>query len=429
MKKITCILLTFFASHLIGQIKVSVNDKVINENQTIEAKDIKKMEISFSNPSKLQPNTDGKARLYVELLGTDNKVVEGYTVEKEGINAINSFLTMSKSYVLYEDGGENRTFGYTYLAPPTLKAALDQAGTKETNKVVKVKVSLMFSDKMVDKYQNVSYGDRFDLLPVFTFKINNQSADGSFQLLGTDIKLSAEKLKSLNYVKQDVDENYFLIKERNPLLTNSKVVRCSFRSQKHSHFSAVFVNVIDLEGKTQDAVINELKTQFEAVLLNVSNVCNSDVVKLPTEKINHWNKIMDYGEPKFIVTSLDKKYNKLYDKEKIMEPLEIGLFKGYKYSQMVTTRSCDNSATNIEGQETLSPAVLKIMQAAAKSEADSKKIDRVPYGTISVYFLKHPKNSKKVLMLFSHDDNNKETPESAKEFKAFIESFIISFSF
>lgn len=429
MKKIVLFLSVFVIININAQIQVKINDKPVAENQTIEAKDIKKMDISFSNPQKLQPNTDGKARLYVELLGLDNKVVEGYTVEKEGINAINSFLTMSKSYMLYEEGGENRTFGYTYLAPPTLKAMLEQAGTKETNKVIKVKVYLTFRDKMVDKYQNVTYGDYFDLLPAFTFKINNQSSDGTFPLLGTDIKLSAEKLKTLNYVKQEVDENYFLIKERNPLLTNSKVVRCSFKSQKHSHHTAVFVNVIDLESKTQDAVINELKTQFEAALVSVSNFCNKDVVKLPTEKIDHWNKIMDYGEPKFIVTSLDKKYNKEFDKEKIMEPMEIGLFKGYKYSHMVTTRSCDNSAVNTEGHETLSPAVLKIMQSAAKTEADSKKIDRMPYGTISVYFIKHPKNSKKVIMLFSHDDNNKETPESAKEFKIFIESFIGSFNF
>lgn len=429
MKKITSIILTFLAFNLNAQIKVSVNDKVINENQTIEAKDIKKMEISFSNPQKLQPNTDGRARLYVELLGLDNKVVEGYTYFKEGINAVNSFLNMSKSYMLYEEDGENNTFKYTYLAPPTLKAVLEQASTKETNKVLKVKVYLTFEDRIVDKYQNVTYGDYFELLPVFTFKINNQSSDGSFQLLGTDIKLSAEKLKALNYVKQEVGENYFLQKERNPLLTNSKVVRCSFNSKKHSHYTAVFVNVIDLEGKTQDAVINELKTQFEAVLVSVSNFCNKDVAKLPTEKIDHWNKIMDYGEPKFIVTSLDKKYNKEFDKEKIMEPLEIGLFKGYKYSQMVTTRSCDNSAINTAGHETLSPAIAKILQSAAKSEAESKKVDRVPYGTVSIYFIKHPKNSKKVLMLFSHDDNEKETPESAKEVKTFIESFIGSFNF
>lgn len=429
MKKIVLFLSVFVIININAQIQVKINDKPVAENQTIEAKDIKKMDISFSNPQKLQPNTDGKARLYVELLGLDNKVVEGYTVEKEGINAINSFLTMSKSYVLYEEGGENRTFGYTYLAPPNLKAMLEQAGTKETNKVIKVKVYLTFRDKMVDKYQNVTYGDYFDLLPAFTFKINNQSSDGTFPLLGTDIKLSAEKLKTLNYVKQEVDENYFLIKERNPLLTNSKVVRCSFKSQKHSHHTAVFVNIIDLESKTQDAVINELKTQFEAVLVSVSNFCNKEVVKLPTEKIDHWNKIMDYGEPKFIVTSLDKKYNKEFDKEKIMEPLEIGLFKGYKFSQMVTTRSCDNSAINTAGHETLSPEIAKILQAAAKSEADSKKVERVPYGTVSVYFMKHPKNSKKVIMLFSHDDNNKETPESAKEFKTFIESFIGSFNF
>lgn len=419
----------FVIININAQIQVKINDKLVVENQTIEAKDIKKMEISFSNPQKLQPNTDGNAKLYVELLGTDNKVVEGYTFTKEGVNAINSFLTMSRSYVLYEEGGDNKTFGYTYLAPPTLKAALEQAGTKETNKVIKVKVSLTFKDKTVDKNGNVTYGDRFDLLPEFTFKINNQSADGSFMLLGTDIKLSAEKLKALNYVKQEVDENYFLQKERNPLLTNSKVVRCSFKSLKHSHHTAVFVNVIDLDGKTQDAVINELKTQLEAALVSVSNFCNSDVAKLPTEKIDHWNKIMDYGEPKFIVTSLDKKYNKEFDKQKIMEPMEIGLFKGYKFSQMVTTRSCDNSAINTAGHETLSPEIAKILQAAAKSEADSKKVDRVPYGTVSVYFMKHPKNSKKVMMLFSHDDNDKETPESAKEFKVFIESFIGSFNF
>ena len=429
MKKIALVLIAFIITKIDAQIQVKINDNPVVENQTIEAKDIKKMEISFSNPQKLQPNTDGRARLYIELLGSDNKVVEGYTYFKEGINAVNSFLNMSKSYVLYEEGGENNTFRFTYLAPPTLKAVLEQAITKETNKVIKVKVYLTFEDKIVDKYQNVTYGDYFELLPVFTFKINNQSADGSFQLLGTDIKLSTEKLQALNYVKQEVDENYFITKERNPLLTNSKVVRCSFKSQKHSHFSAVFVNVIDLEGKTQIAVINELKTQFEAVLLSVSNFCNNDVVKLPTEKIDHWNKMMDYGEPKFTVTALDKKYNKEFDKEKIMEPMEIGLFKGYKFSQMVTTRSCDNSAINTEGHETLSPAIAKILQSAAKSEADSKKVDRVPYGTVSVCFMKHPKNSKKVLMLFSHDDNAKETPESAKEFKAFIESFIGSFTF
>ncbi|MBL7911824.1 MAG: hypothetical protein JNJ41_12270 [Bacteroidia bacterium] len=429
MKKIVVIFFVSVIINLNAQIQVKINDKPVVENQTIEAKDIKKMDISFSNPQKLQPNTDGKARLYVELLGLDNKVVEGYTVEKEGVNAINSFLTMSKSYILYEEGGENKTFGFTYLAPPTLKAMLEQVGTKETNKVIKVKVYLTFRDKMVDKYQNVTYGDYFDLLPVFTFKINNQSVDGTIQLLGTDIKLSAEKLKPLNYVKQEVDENYFLTKERNPLLTNSKVVRCSFKSQKHAHHTAVFVNVMDLDSKTQDAVINELKTQFETVLVNVSNFCNSDVAKLAKEKIDHWNKIMDYNEPKFIVTSLDKKYNKEFDREKIMEPMEIGLFKGYKFSQMVTTRSCDNSAINTAGHETLSPEIAKILQAAAKSEADSKKVERVPYGTVSVYFMKHPKNSKKVIMLFSHDDNHKETMETAKEFKTFIDSFIGCFNF
>jgi hypothetical protein len=277
MKKITLLTLTIslFVLNSYEQILVKVNDKLLTENQTIDAKDIKKIDLSLAKAVKLKANSVGKARLYVELSGTDNKIIEGYTIEKVSVNSVEVFLKDSKTtYVLYQEGGENKTFQFTLNAPPTLKAVLEQAATNPINKLVKVSVSLMFSDKTIDAYGVEHYGVIYDLIPVFQFNIKNESLDGSITLLEIGANFSGTVAKQINYKSQDKFKSFFYDKV-NPLFTSNDVIKCHLKGTK-SNLQILF-NQIDIKDKTQDEYLNELNKSLSSYLLAISNLCNKNI--------------------------------------------------------------------------------------------------------------------------------------------------------
>jgi hypothetical protein len=381
---ITLFLIALLSTKVNAQLVVKINDKVITEGQLINADIIKKIEVSIAKPVVLKPNSKGKARLYVELLGTDDKVVEGYTYEKEGINNIDNLLKNTKNtYVLYQEGGENKTFIFTLNAPPTLKAVLQEASTNPINKLIKAKVSLMFSDSTIDAFGVVHYSYPYDLVPVFQFNINNANANGSISLLEVGSTFSSDIATQLKYKKQEKYKSLFYSDVDNPLFTNSDVIKCYLEGYGSGYMDINF-NTIDVKNKTQDEYINDLKVSLETFLLTISNVCNASIKKkLPTVKNSDWEKVVSSD---IIIPFLDGKNNKSYLTEVIMKPTELGQFSGFKFNSISISSQCDYSFN-----------------------------DRKIWGFVNVYFLKHPKNDKQVLMVFSYYEDSKITKETAKD--------------
>ncbi|MDN3676431.1 hypothetical protein QWY90_03815 [Flavobacterium paronense] len=393
MKKIIFILIAFLVTKANAQILVKINDKLITANQTISADAIKKMEVSLAKPVLLKPNSQGKARLYVELLGTDDKVIEGYTVEKEGYNEYDQLLKNTKnSYVVYQEGGENKTFRFTLNAPPTLKAVLQQAGTNPINKLVKVKVSLMFSDKTVDAFGEVHYGYRYDLVPVFQFNIKNESTDGSIALLEIGSTFTSAIATQVKYVSQEKYKGFFY-DEVNPLFTSKDVVKCYFEEGKY--YVTLIFNTIDVKNKTQDDYLTDLKNSLETFLQSISNQCNKNISRdLPPVKFSDWDKVMPCSvNDKIVIPSLDGKKNKSYLSEAILKPAELGQLKGLKFNSIVLKPNCGFSSGET-------------------------------WGSANVYFLKHPKNNKQILMVFAIKQDKTETIENAKIAEDRIATFL-----
>ena len=393
LKQPLIFLLLLIIANSNAQILVKINDKPIIANQTISADAIKKMEVSLAKPVLLKPKSQGKARLYVELLGTDDKVIEGYTVEKEGFNEYDQLLKNTKnSYVVYQEGGENKTFRFTLNAPPTLKAVLQQAGTNPMNKLVKVKVSLMFSDKTVDAFGVVHYGYRYDLVPVFQFNIKNESTDGSIALLEIGSTFSSATATQVKYVKQEKYKGFFY-DEVNPLFTSKDVVKCHLEGEKY--YFTIFFNSIELKNKTQDEYLTDLQNSFEMFLKSISNQCNKNISRdLPPVNYSDWDKVIPCSvNDKIVIPSLDGKKNKSYLSEVILKPTELGQLKGLKFNSIVLKPNCGFSSGET-------------------------------WGSVNVYFLKNPKNNKQILMIFAIKQDKMETVENAKIAEDRIATFL-----
>jgi len=393
MKKLTLFLIVLFVAKANAQIQVKINDKPIAANATVAAGEIKKMVLNLAKPVVLKANSVGKARLYVELLGTDNKVIEGYTYEKEGNNELDGLLkNVKNTYTVYQEGGENKTFGFTLNAPPTLKAVLEQASTNPINKLVKVKVSLMFSDKTIDAFGVVHYGYRYDLLPVFQFNIKNENTDGSIALLEVGSTFSSATATQVKYVRQEKYKGFFY-DQVNPIFTNNDVVKCHLEGEKY--YATLLFNLIDTKNKTQDECLADLKNSLETFLRSMSNQCNKNISRdLPSVTFSDWDKVIPCSvNDKIVIPSLDGKSNKSYLTETILKPADLGQLKGLKFNSIVTKPNCGFTSGGT-------------------------------WGYANIYFLKHPKNNKQIIMVFATKQEVKETVETAKAAEDRINLFL-----
>jgi hypothetical protein len=122
---------------------------------------------------------------------------------------------------------------------------------------------------------------------------------------------------------------------------------------------------------------------------------------LPPANFDDWGNVVPSNvNDKIIIPFLDGKNNKDYLSETIMKPTDLGQLKGFKFSSFAIRSQCGYAFK-----------------------------DRDPWGFVNVYFLKHPKNAKQILMVFAYSQESTETQETAKSAEEKIDLLLKSLNF
>lgn len=400
MKKILFVLAlsVVFSSSVFSQLVVKINDKVVAENQVIDATTINKVVLSFSNLKKLKAYSIGKVVLLLEFVGTEGSSLAEYYIVKNGENAIDAFVNEPKAtFTVYEKGGANNTF--------TESSSYDYDG-KQLNNILKkgteytqytslrVKASIYFKDKI--GYEK--YGDPVDLAKPVNFKVlNGVNKDGSYTLQNeAGAKISAEAAKSSDFFGQHSSKN--VLKLANPFLSNQNTLVVSLKKADRE-YDRVYMNVVDTRGKTQEEVIDGLRKKMDEFLIRMSNCCNKSLQaklsNMTSEEEDTWLQFIKEDNYAMTAPLLNKEENKDFEKEVPMKPFTIGLLSGFKYSSIFRTSYC-------------------------KDPVEKRSLA----GQANIYLAKHPKNVNQVLIIFNYGGSRDLNAESAKVIEAKVEKFI-----
>jgi hypothetical protein len=381
-----------------AQLVVKINDKIVAEGQTVDAASIEKMEISFSNLKKPKAYSLGKVVLLVEMVGTEGGLVD-YIITKNGENAIDAFISEPGSFVLYEKDGANDAFressSYNYDGKG-LKNVLKK-GTEYTQySKLRVKASVYFKDKI--GYEK--YGDAVDLAKAVNFKVmNGINADGSYNL-PMGLKINAAAAEASNYFGFNPPKPFFKLPV--PIITNNDVLWISLKKADRE-YDAVCINEVDCKGKTQDETMASMKKQMDEFLFFTANICSGARSKLPkmTDEVeNGWLQFLRDDQVSCLFPTLNKEENKAWDKEVPMKPVTVGKLTGFKFASHFRLANCK-----------------------------SKLEERGFKGHASIFILKHPTNTKKILIMFNKGNNSSETAETAAAVDAKVEKFLAGLEF
>ncbi|MCF6132596.1 hypothetical protein [Flavobacterium wongokense] len=171
MKKIALLLTILISVSMNAQFKLKVNGKPVAETATIKAEDIKKMEVAFDKPKKLDYYGLGKLIVFLQLVGEDGNIDEEYYFVKNGQNSIKSFLEDVNSYFpVPSDSDKQSEFGsYKLITDESITTKLKYLGKNYGSKIVKLKFSMGYRDKI--GYEK--YGDLVYLIKPQTWSIDN----------------------------------------------------------------------------------------------------------------------------------------------------------------------------------------------------------------------------------------------------------------
>ena len=385
-----------------AQLVVKINDKPIAENATVNTSDISKMEISFSNLKKPKAYSLGKMVFEVIFIDTEgNKPLE-YNIVKTGENAIDDFLsTPAQSFVLYEKDGANDAFQALvgYGNPKGVRECLEKFAFDPDNIKFKVKVAIYFQDKVAyDKF-----GDPFDLAKPVNFKINNGSADGSMPLAGANgIRISAAGIAATNFDGSHEDKANSM-KTLIPGFTNTLVSHTTLKIAPQT-YHRLLINTVDCGSKTQDEVINGLKTKADLIVVRMANICNKSVraklAEMPAAEEDAWVQLFSEGRYAVSAPAFNKEENKDWDKKQPFETFSAGKLTGFKFSSVLRNTYCK--------------------EGVAKRSYD---------GHASVFIVKHPTDPKKVLVIYNRCDRAKSSPEDAAAASAAAQKFVENLEF
>ena len=261
---------------------------------------------------------------------------------------------------------------------------------------LKVKASIYFKDKT--GYEK--YGDAVDMSKALTFKIaNGVNADGSYNLpIGA--KISAAAAEETKYFGSNQPRETFKLPV--PILTNKSTI-CLNLKRADREYHRIYVNEIDCKGATQDATLASVKKQFDEFLFFTSNICSGARSKLPKmtdEAENGWLQFLRDDTVSCLFPDLNKEENKAWDKAVAFKPVTVGKLSGFSFVSRFRLASCKD-----------------------KLETRSFK------GRASLYILKHPTDTKKLLIMFNNGSVGSDTPEAAAEVDAKIEKFIAGLEF
>ncbi len=403
MKRFLLSLLAFcgFMTAANAQLVVKINDKPVAENETANTSDISKIEISFTNLKK--PKAYSLGRMVFEVIFTDlnGKEPMAYNIVKTGENAIDDFLsTPAQSFVLYEKDGANDAFKALvgYDNPKGVRECLEKLASDRSNMKFKVKASIYFQDKV--SYEK--YGDPFDLAKPVNFKINNCRADGAMVLAGTNgIRLSASGITATNYFSSFVDNNS--LKTKIPGFTTTEVSHNCLKIAPQT-YHRLLINTVDCGGKSQDEVLNSLKTKADLIIVRMANICNKSVraklAAMPPEEEDAWVQLFSEGRYAVSAPAFNKEENKDWDKKQPFEAFTAGKLTGFKFSSILRGTYCKEDV-------------------AKRSYA----------GHASVFIVKHPTDAKKVLVIYNRCDRQSSSIEDAAAASAAAQKFVENLEF
>ncbi len=171
MKKIALLLTILISASLNAQFKLKVNGKPVAEATLIQAQDIKKMEVAFDKPKKLDYYGLGKLIVFLQLVGEDGNVDEEYYFVKNGQNSIKAFLEDVNSYMpVPSDTDKESEFGsYKLITNESITTKLKYLGKNYGSKNVKLKFFMGYRDKI--GYEK--WGDLVYLIKPQTWSIDN----------------------------------------------------------------------------------------------------------------------------------------------------------------------------------------------------------------------------------------------------------------
>lgn len=171
MKKIALLLTILISASMNAQFKLKVNGKLVAETSIIKAEDIKKMEVAFDKPKKLDYYGLGKLIVFLQLVGDDGDIDEEYYFVKNGQNSIKAFLEDVNSYMpVPSDSDKQSEFGsYKIITDENITTKLKYLGKNYDRKALKIRFSMGYRDKI--GYEK--YGDLVYLIKPQSWSIDN----------------------------------------------------------------------------------------------------------------------------------------------------------------------------------------------------------------------------------------------------------------
>jgi hypothetical protein len=136
----------------------------------------------------------------------------------------------------------------------------------------------------------------------------------------------------------------------------------------------------------------------------MANICNKSVraklAAMPAEEEDAWVQLFSEGRYAVCAPAFNKEENKEWDKKQPFEAFTAGKLKGYKFSSLLRSSYC---------------------------KQDVSKRDYS--GHASVFIVKHPTDTKKVLVIFNRCDRAKSSPEDAAAAAAAAQKFVEGLEF
>lgn len=360
-----------------GQLKVTINGTSITSGQKVPLEGLNSVKIGFVGPKKIEVGALGRTMVLVKLVDMDGKAVtDNYAFVVEGYSAVDDFLfRQPKEISLYEPGPKSDMKNYGHWGNRDLLKILEIYSGEMKCRQVTATVSLIYQDRV--SYDR--YGSEVQLLEPFTFYFDLLRAGKFFQFRDLAAEFSAEEAEKLGFYSLSFDPKYFNGNNKN--ITTKSANWLGFNSGKSDARFFMVSNLEVPEGKNQDEYLELLRADFETFVMYQSNKCNYKIQsKLPVPGPNDWANLYQGSSYGFgIFPQWDQKNNPAFASVKLFENVKIGELNGIRFR-----------------------AVLK------KDDCEVKPLEREDGKYYLLYFMKHPKNPMKIMMIYGPSWKNSE---------------------
>lgn len=379
-----------------AQFTVLLNDQPVKQNTEYAIKDIKTLNVSFKGAAEIPEYTSGRADLRVNLATTSGTHINTWTYEVDGYKAANNFLYPKTpvTYTAWTNPSSATDLVPTYFDETIKHIITDKYGDIRYRKFI-VTVSLTFEESISwDKY-----GKAQVLLAPFTFNLDLWGNSNTIELASAELKYNYNE--SSNY------------KNFNSSTWGSEIKGFGPDEYHQIHFTnfSTELRVIPIDG-SQDDALNNLKSHFEGYLNYQANQCNGKKIlkNIPVpDDSRDWKTLTSIGSDGLFV-DLDQKNNANFSSVKIFEPVSFGNITGYRFKGLRYTNECVSTSMII---------------ATVESPADPKK--RSLKGSNIIYILKHPGNSKKLLLFhFKSNDRENSNISALSPMETDMEQFLLA---